>query len=90
MKKENGFFEYRATVVDCDSYSGKGEIHRGIVYADCYGAAVNHVEEYYGEELVKVEIAGLEPIVNIPIYDFNYADEDNYMFNIEVEDKANG
>ena len=52
-----GYFEYVAHIF----YSDKGEIERGVTYANSFASAVDNIEKYYGDELDELTIQALEP-----------------------------
>ena len=52
-----GFFEYRVIFWDGE----KERIELGVTNASNYAEAATNIEEYYGEDLIKVTLYGLEP-----------------------------
>ena len=52
-----GFFEYR---VRCWT-DGKPYLEEGVTYAENFTEAVQHIEDYYGEDFDRFTISALEP-----------------------------
>lgn len=51
----------------------KEELESGITFAKSYVEAMRNVEIYYGEDLIKVTIEGLEPSTVCPFPEYDMA-----------------
>lgn len=64
----DGFYEYEVKYYD--EFDGVMLIRHGVVYADSYAAAVEHISDYYGDKWIDyLTITGLEPATVYEIED---------------------
>lgn len=52
-----GYFEYKAEIY----IDGKEYLEKGVTFADSYKKAVDYIEDYYGEDLIRLSIQAIEP-----------------------------
>lgn len=76
--KTDWYWEYIIKIFDEDN--AKEEIISGVTYADSFTEAVSALDEYYGSEMMEIQM--LKAIAEGPVFDFAIAQESSFDFDI--------